>query len=486
MQIDASAARLHGAAAVWLPTDPMRTPLRQALLLLVLAFAVITPSAATAGPAGEWPAYLHDARHTSTSTSAAITPANAGALTQAWTFTSRGPTMTGQPGRAFVASPVVSGGRVFIGSNTGVFYALDSTTGHVAWSRFLGFSRKLTCNARGIASTATVAVDPVTSKPTVYVSSGDGYLFALDAATGTVVWKSEIRVQSPGVNDYFDWSSPTVANGSVYVGVSAQCDAPLVRAGVKRFDQATGALRADYFTVPEGQIGGSVWSSVAANPKAIFATTGNASAGISADAYALVKLDPTTLVRTAKYTVPGADRVPDSDFGASPVLFSGGGVQMVGACNKGGFFYALRASDMSFRWKLRVAKGSSGGSTACLAAGVWDGSRLFLSGPLTTIGGVDYRGSVRRVDPATGATIWARGLPGVVVGTPSVNGAGLIAAPIFEFDSSLSGTYLLDAATGAIVRFLPGGTQFAQPTFAGSYLFTASQSGGVVTAWKLP
>jgi outer membrane protein assembly factor BamB len=394
--------------------------------------------------------------------------------------------MTGQPGRAFVSSPIVYGGRVYLGSNTGVFYALRQSSGAIAWSRFLGYSVKSTCNARGIASTATVAIDPATSKPTVYVSSGDGYLFALDAATGAVVWKSEIHRQSPGMNDYFDWSSPTVANGSVYIGVSAQCDAPLVRAGVKRYNQATGALQTDYFTVPEGEIGGSVWSSVAATPKAIFATTGNANAGIAADAYSLVKLDPTTLVRSAKYTVPGADRVPDSDFGASPVLFNGDGTQLVGACNKGGYFYAVRTSDMSFRWKLKVAQGSSGGSTACLAAGVWDGTRLFLSGPLTQIHSVDYRGSVRQVDPASGKPVWETGLPGVVVGTPSINGSGVIAAPIFEFDAALSGTYLLNAATGGIVRFLPGGTQFAQPTFAGKYLFTAAQSGGVVTAWKLP
>jgi outer membrane protein assembly factor BamB len=457
--------------------------------LFLLALAVLTSAAvspASAGPASDWPAYLNNAKHTSKSASVAITPANAGTLTKAWSFTAPGPTMTGQPGSAFVASPIVYGGRIYIGANTGVFYALKQGTGTIAWSRFLGFVPKTTCNARGIASTATVAIDPVTLKPTVYVSSGDGYLFALDAATGDVVWKSEIHVQSPDMNDYFDWSSPTVANGSVYIGVSSQCDAPLVRAGVKRFDQATGAPEAEYFSVPDGQIGGSIWSSVAVTSKAVYATTGNASAGVSADSYSIVKLDATTLVRTAKYTVPGSDRVPDSDFGASPVLFTGGGVAMVGACNKGGYFYAARASDMSFRWKLRLAQGSPNGSTACLAAGVWDGTRLFLSGPLTHIGSSDYRGSVRQVDPATGKPVWETGLPGVVIGTPSINGAGIIAAPIFEFDSALSGTYLLDASDGHIVRFLAGGTQFAQPTFAGKYLFTAAQTGGVLTAWKLP
>jgi outer membrane protein assembly factor BamB len=177
--------------------------------------------------------------------------------------------------------------------------------------------------------------------------------------------------------------------------------------------------------------------------------------------------------------------VPDSDFGGSPSVFASGGVQSVGACNKGGFFYVVRVSDMTLRWKRRLAQGSSGGSTACLASAVSDGTHLFLASPLTTIDGVDYRGSVRQVDPATGKPVWERGLPGVVIGTPSLNGAGVIAAPIYEFNASLSGTYLLSAADGSILRFLPGGTQFAQPTFAGKFLFTASQNGGVV-AWRLP
>ena len=455
-----------------------RTILVSALLLGVLA----TPAAAASG---SWPAYLSNPKHTSKTTAAAITPANVNSLTQAWTFTSPGPTMPGQPPKGFVASPIVSGGKVFIGSNTGVFYALNQTTGTIAWSRFLGFVTKSTCNARGIASTATVANDPVTGKPTVYVSSGDGYLFALDVATGGIVWQREIALQSPTQNDYFDWSSPTVANGSVYIGVSSQCDAPLVRAGVKRYDQATGMLKAEYFAVPEGQIGASVWSSVAVTASAVFVTTGNTPAGVTGDGFSIVKLDPTTLARTGKFTVPGAERVPDSDFGGSPSVFASGGVQSVGACNKGGYFYVVRISNMTLRWKRKIAQGSSGGSTACLAASVSDGTHLFLASPLTTIGGVDYRGSVRQVDPATGKPVWERGLPGVVIGTPSLNGAGVLAAPIFEFDAALSGTYLLSAADGSILRFLPGGTQFAQPTFAGKYVFTAAQNGAVV-AWKVP
>ena len=455
------------------------------LLALVLASLMAAPSA-VATSSTDWPAYLFGPRHPSKSASALITPANAGSLVKAWTFTSPKPTMTGQPSGGFVASPIVYGGKVFIGSNTGVFFALNETTGAVIWSRFLGFVPKSTCNARGIASTATVAVDPVTLKPTVYVSSGDGYLFALDAATGTVVWKSVIALQSATQNDYFDWSSPTVANGSVYIGVTSQCDTPLIRGGVKRYDQATGALASEYFSVPDGAIGASVWSSVAVTATAVYVTTGNVSPGdIEGDAYSIVKLDPVTLVRKAKYTVPGGDRVPDSDFGGSPTVFPAGGVQTVGACNKGGFFYAVRTSDMSLRWKVRAGNGSPEGTSSCLAAAIWDGSRLFLAGPTTTITGTTYPGSVLRVDPLTGVLQWQTGVGGAVIGTPSINGSGVIAVPIWSNDTTRAGTYLLNATDGSIVRFILGGKQFAQPTFAGSYLFTATM-GGQVTAWKLP
>lgn len=463
----------------------MKRRLAAPILVLVLASLMAAPSGA-ATSSTDWPAYLFGPRHPSTSASTLITPANAGSLVKAWSFTSPKPTMSGQPSGGFVASPIVSGGRVFIGSNTGVFYALNETTGAIAWSRFLGFVPRSTCNARGIASTATVAVDPVTFKSTVYVSSGDGYLFALDAATGSVVWKSVIALQSATQNDYFDWSSPTVANGSVYIGVSSQCDTPLIRGGIKRYDQATGALAAEYFSVPSGAIGASVWSSVAVTATAVYVTTGNVKPGsITGDAYAIVKLDPFTLVRKGKYTVPGGDRVPDSDFGGSPTVFPSGGVQTVGACNKGGFFYAVRASDMSLRWKVRVGNGSPEGTSSCLAAAVWDGSRLFLAGPTTSITGTTYPGSVLRVDPLTGASIWQTGVGGAVIGTPSLNGSGVIAVPIYSNDATQSGTVLVNATDGSIVRFIAGGKQFAQPTFAGGYLFTAAQS-GPVTAWKLP
>ena len=135
-------------------------------------------------------------------------------------------------------------GVVYIGSEEGNFYAISEATRTVLWSRFLGVVPITTCGKggeQGIISTATVATDPSTGVLTAYVNAPDGYLYALDAATGAVEWRGLVGIPSTTVNDYYAWGSPLVANGSVYIGISSQCDNPLVPAGLLEFNQATGA-----------------------------------------------------------------------------------------------------------------------------------------------------------------------------------------------------------------------------------------------------
>jgi polyvinyl alcohol dehydrogenase (cytochrome) len=379
----------------------------------------------------------------------------------------------------------VYGGGVYIGSNTGVFYALNESTGTVAWSRLLGYVPDLTCKARGITATATVAADPGTSAPTVYVASGDGYLFALDALTGGERWQSPVMPTSATENDYYQWSSPTVANGRIYIGFSSQCDTPLVRGGVKMFDQATGQELAVWYSVPDGVIGGGVWSSVAATATSVFATTGNADTSGTYDQDSIVRLDATTLTRKAHWTVPNAELILDPDFGASPTLFTAGGVNMVGACNKNGWFYAWRTGDLQQRWKFKVTNGTPYGEKTCLGAAAWDGSGLFVAASGTTIGGVATKGSVRRLDPASGTPIWETPIDGGITGSPALNGGGVLSVPIYDTSGGTNGVYLLDSETGAILRYFKRGRVFSQATFAGRYLFIATE-GNSLTALRVP
>jgi polyvinyl alcohol dehydrogenase (cytochrome) len=468
---------------------------RSVLVLGLLLCVLVLPLAAAAS---NWPGYLFGSLHHSYAADATqITPANAATLVRAWRFVPDPPTRTGQPGSTLYASPTVYNGRIYIGANTGDFYALSLSTGQVLWKRFLGFVPNLTCGARGFTSTATVAPDPVTGALTVYVAAADGYLYALRASDGSVVWRSVIAIPSTTVNDYYNWSSPAVANRRIYIGVSSQCDNPLVRAGVKAFSQATGSPLATYYSVPEGRVGGSVWSSPAATHSAttanyVFATTGNGQS--PSDSESIVRLDAKTLARQEAWKVPTAEHVPDGDFGASPTVFSAvlgsARTQMVGACNKNGIYYAFRLKNLSAGpvWRFRIGVGTKKGQLACLASAIWNGSNLFVAGPATTIGGTAAKGSVRKLNPATGAALWQRPLSGAVLGSPSLNGAGVLAVATYDVSLDVTNAaYLLRASNGVVLKRLDtgGAREFAQPVFANRFVLLATVSNGLL-AYKLP
>jgi len=472
-------------------------------LIAAGALVTVAASAAEAAPlaasrpasAGfiNWPGYLYEASHSSESPATAITPSTVAHLRRKWSWKSPGGTVTGQPGGKFTSSPTVYNGLVYIGSNNGTFYALNETTGTLVWSQPLGWVPKLTCGgALGISSTATVAIDPATGLPTVYVSGGNGYLFALDAATGNVVWKSVVALQSPTQNDYYDWSSPTIANGLVYLGIASQCDVPLVAgAGLNAYDMSTGALTATYRTMAAGVAGGSIWSSAAVDAAGeVYVTTGNDVKGSTTpgDSSSIVALTGTSLSRDSGWRIPNGSQVGDDDWASSPTVFqatpSGVPTEMVGACNKNGYFYAMNAASLSAGpvWSYQVGTGTPSGSQSCLGATVWNGSDLYQPGNATTINGSKYAGSVRELDPSTGTAIWQTGLNGIVLGSPAEDAAGVIAASTYS-PSANTGTYLINAADGSILRFIKLGAEFAQPVFADNYLFLATHSNGVLSAY---
>jgi hypothetical protein len=67
-----------------------------------------------------------------------------------------------------------------------------------------------------------------------------------------------------------------------------------------------------------------------------------------------------------------------------------------------------------------------------------------------------------------------------------LNGAGVIAVPMYDLSGGANGVQLVNAATGAPLRTMTfTGGVFAQPAFAGKYLFVATV-GGTLTAWKVP
>ncbi len=117
------------------------------------------------------------------------------------------------------STPAVVGGSVYFGSYDGVFYAVDATSGKQQWSFTTEGERKFSAKGlHGGKPRQQVMPDawdcylssPVVVDRRVYFGSGDGNVYALDAATGKLAWKYPTH----GVVH----SSPAVVDGVLYVG----------------------------------------------------------------------------------------------------------------------------------------------------------------------------------------------------------------------------------------------------------------------------
>jgi len=442
--------------------------------------------ASAAGTSSASSQYLNGPSHSSYYPSAtSITPQAiaAGNLQPLWRWSVPASPNSGHS--SMLASPAIVNGVIYIGANDGYFYAVSESSRSVLWSQFIGIDTgkpngSCGTGTAGIISTAAVVTDPTTGKLTVYVNGPDGNLYALNAATGKIVWKSVVDTPSTLVNDYYAWGSPLVVNGKVYIGISSECDAPLVPGGLDAFNQSTGALLATWNSVPAGALGGSIWSSAAAlSNGAVIATTGNANTATQPPHNeSIVRLGGTNLQLLDSWQLPTSQVVTDADFGASPAIFTavinGVSTTMVGACNKNGIFYALAANHLNAGpvWQTRLTRPYITGNQECIAGAVWNGTSLIVSGgDQTTINGNSYLGSVRALNPATGAPLWQTGLPGSVVGTPTEDGSGVLAVPLYLADQPADwGYYFLNAATGSVIGriTLPNSYSFAQPIFTGN------------------
>jgi outer membrane protein assembly factor BamB len=417
-----------------------------AVLLVVTALLF---SACDAG----WTDRLGDAGHGSRSADTGITASNAATLKRLWRR--QAPSCPGGTGGGgWLATPVTFQGVIYIGSNHGCLFALRESDGSVIWSKFAGFQPRQTCGQRlGIVSSAVVRNEA--GGPVLYFHSPDGYLYKLAAADGAAIWKKLVQIPAPDKNDVYAWSSPTVVGGKVIIGVSSNCDIPFVQGQVRAYDQQTGDLLWLHKMVPDGFVGAGDWYDAAVDDAGdVYVSTGSTT-NAQAEAH------PNTDDGFEQYSVlklSGADghlvwKAPlpiykgDPDYASSPILFVGGGVPMVGATNKDGWFYVYRRSDGAPTWKAKIGTGTPEGITAALAGGVWDGSHLYLMSngtkvggtwaegaghAWTPVGGTAAAGSIRQLDPATGALVSVGGarfelaLPSNILGPCSINGNSLL------------------------------------------------------------
>ena len=430
--------------------------------------ALILASAWVSTTAADWPTFLANGqRNGAGAGETMLTTANASQLVSKWTY---------KTGGVIAASPTVVGGVVYVGSWDGYEYALDAATGALKWKTFLGITTGQSgCSPQRLGISSAAAV----TGGVVYVGGGDSYWYALDAASGNVLWRV-FTGDNSATSGHYNWASPLLYNGYAYVGVASLGDCPLVQGQLLQVSLSTHQLVNTFNVVPTGQVGGGIWTSPSVDPvtNTIFVTTGTIANPQQVLAQAILAIDASSLTLKDSWQLPANVAVNDSDWGTTPTLFSdAAGNLLVAAINKNGFAYVLKRTNLAAGpvWQQQLAVG--GICPTCgdgsVSSGAFANGTLFLAGGNTTIGATGYPGTVRALDPGTGAVKWQHGAAKPVVPALAyANGLVLDAAgPNLEVLNAADGTVLFSYKTG--------GTLYAAPSVSNGMIFTGGTDGNV-------
>ncbi len=360
-----------------------------------------------------------------------ITAQSARNLKQKWAHKT-GNGVTDQPAIATIGNANI----IYWGSWDGYLHATNVNTNARVWSTYVGQTSDASCNPPIVGVSSSPTVTTINGKLEVLVGGGDANIYALDASTGQVLWKTPFPGAAP--SNYI-WSSPAIYNGSIYIGSSSLGDCPLTQGQLLQLDATTGKLIHQFDSVPNGCTGGGIWSTPTIDEVAgtVYVTTGTQSKCTGANVYApaMLKLDASDVSHLLdSWIIPKDQWVGDSDFGTTPTLFqeniNGVSTNMVGAANKNGIYYAFNRANIGAGpvWEVSIAfKGScpqcGGGSTSSSA---WDGHTLYVAGGKTSINGKACQGNVRALNPNT---ITFSGTSASATPTPTATGTTPTSTP---------------------------------------------------------
>jgi outer membrane protein assembly factor BamB len=277
-----------------------------------------------------------------------ISSSNAGALHKLWSV-DLGEKITATPVLAKAIS-TASGTHnlLYIGTEGGVFYAVDADSGTVVWSRTLGKFTGSGCGDLGgspYGITASAVFDRSANR--VYVVDGQDMVYALKMDDGSTVSGWPVLLADVAHNTAYSGLVLNPANGFLYAGTASYCDFSPWQGRIAEISTG-GSLGNVFFpaatAVGGSGVGGGIWGPGIAvidpGSNDVFVVTGNDNKGATQHVgYSehVVRLDASlTTVGASNY--PGLSGI-DVDFGATPMLFTTPGCSsMVVAKNKAGVF----------------------------------------------------------------------------------------------------------------------------------------------------
>jgi quinohemoprotein ethanol dehydrogenase len=146
--------------------------------------------------------------------------------------------------RGLQATPIVVDGVMYFSGNWGRVYALDAASGRELWT----FTPLVDSQYARYACCDVVNRGLAVWRGRVYVAAIDGWLYALDARNGSVVWRADTFAERGNGKHYTATGAPQIAHNVVVVG-NGGADFG-VRGYVTALDLGTGAFRWRFFTVP--------------------------------------------------------------------------------------------------------------------------------------------------------------------------------------------------------------------------------------------
>jgi len=338
------------------------------------------------------------------------------------------------------ALPTVAGGRVFVGSQSGAVYALDAKSGCIVWT----FQAKAGVRTGIVIGPRAAAGSGGAGGYAAFFGDARANAYGVDAATGEQLWtrslddhKSATITGTPTLHQgrlYVPVSSIEEGQGG-----NAAYECCTFRGSLVALDAATGSLTWKTYTIaaeakpigknPSGSTrwgpsGGGIWSAPTIDVKRhlVYAATGNMYTEpqqTTSDAIMAFDLDTGAIKWTSQVLAkdifmicaagagncpqPG-ELGPDFDFGNAPILITrADGKDVIVAGQKSGIGWAFDPDKQgAVLWKYQAGKGSALGGLEFGSAVDTDNAYFAVSDTL----GSQQPGGLHAVKLTTGERVW--------------------------------------------------------------------------------
>jgi len=306
----------------------------------VLTAQTLDPAALLKPPTDSWPTYHGDYSGQRHSRLTQITPDNVDKMTLAWSF------QTGQT-QQIKASPILVDGVIYITTPDNI-WALDARSAKQLWRYTYPTNQGFHIGHRGAAF----------YKGSVFLTTPDAHLVALDAKTGKVKWNVEIADAKRG---FWSTNAPLLIRNHLLVGVAGDFDN--LPGMLQSFDPEMGAHQWTFYSTPPagtpnatsgGATGGQMWMTGTYDPELnlMYVGTGNPTPvlngavrpGDNRWTCSILALDPDTGKLAWGFQASPHD-THDWDASEVPVLvdgpFNGAPRKLLMQASRNGYFFVL-------------------------------------------------------------------------------------------------------------------------------------------------